>query len=157
MKKISATGSIPLAEFQTTSVRALIKKDDEILVEWFAPKNIAFLPGGTIELGENLHTALQRELAEELTGTELTIGRYLGEIGHRWKTPTGIESCLNHFFEVAASHPELLRAQERGREIRWVQLNPDQISNLQPPSLKRFILSKSNQADWKVLDSEISS
>ncbi|NDC39448.1 MAG: ADP-ribose pyrophosphatase, partial [Proteobacteria bacterium] len=48
--------------YRTTSVRAIIKDHQKLLVEWFAPKQIAFLPGGTVEAGENLQAALMREL-----------------------------------------------------------------------------------------------
>lgn len=84
-----------MADYRTTSARALIRRGDSILVEWFAPKSICFLPGGTVDKEESLSTTLERELSEELKGSSFTVGRYLGKIGHRWDNDKGSDSCLN--------------------------------------------------------------
>ncbi|AUC25313.1 NUDIX hydrolase [Streptococcus uberis] len=51
-------------------------QDQVILVQ--APNGAWFLPGGEIENGENHHTALERELKEEL-GFKADLGNYLGQ------------------------------------------------------------------------------
>lgn len=53
-----------------------LQKERIILVQ--APNGAWFLPGGEIEAGENHHTALERELIEEL-GFTATIGDYYGQ------------------------------------------------------------------------------
>jgi len=44
------------------SVRAIIRRGDKVLVEWLESREIAFLPGGTVEGDEDLLDALRREL-----------------------------------------------------------------------------------------------
>lgn len=51
-------------------------KQNIILVQ--APNGAWFLPGGEIEEGENHHSALERELLEEL-GFTAQLGRYYGQ------------------------------------------------------------------------------
>ena len=141
-------------KYRTTSVRALIIHDGRVLAEWFAPKNIAFLPGGTVEAEEDLEATLVRELHEELEGASVRLGRYLGEIGHRWKTSDGIDSCLNHYYEVFASEPEKLRAREMGRKIVWLPITVEGLVALQPPSLRGVVLGDLKDTPWKMVDSE---
>ena len=89
--------------YNSTSVRAIILRADRILVEWLESKGVAFLPGGTVEQGEELLEALKRELSEEIEGADFTVGRYRGTIGHSWTESNGSNSCLNHFYEVKLS------------------------------------------------------
>lgn len=152
---LSVVSECPMDSYRTTSARAVIRNGDNVLVEWLASKNFAFLPGGTVEANEKLDAALQRELAEELDGAEFTISRYLGEIGHRWKTASGIDSCLNHFFEVAAFGSEKLQAKEMGREIRWLPVTTSGLALLKPPILRDLLLKDLGSLPWKVVDSEV--
>lgn len=143
-----------MTKYRTTSVRALIRNGGSLLVEWFAPKSIAFLPGGTVEAEEDLEAALVRELHEELEGSSLRLGRYLGEIGHRWKTSNGVDSCLNHYYEVFASEPEKLRAREMERKMIWLPITGEGLVALQPPSMRGVVLGDLKGAPWKMVDSE---
>lgn len=142
-----------MSDYRTTSVRALIRRGDSILVEWFAPKNICFLPGGTIEVEESLNSALERELSEELQGSCFTVGRYLGKIGHRWDTEKGRDSCLNHFFEVSASNPGGISSNEEARTMRWIDLKSGDLSSLQPPRLKQLLFELPWDFEWDFSDS----
>lgn len=142
-----------MAEYRTTSARALIRRGDSILVEWFAPKNICFLPGGTSDPEEPLKTALERELSEELQGSCFTVGRYLGKIGHSWDTDKGRDSCLNHFFEVSASNPGGIFSNEEGRTMRWIDLKSDDLSLLQPPRLRQLLSEMPWDFEWDFVDS----
>jgi 8-oxo-dGTP pyrophosphatase MutT (NUDIX family) len=124
-----------------------------LLVEWFAPKQIAFLPGGTDEAGEDLMATLVRELSEELAGSVLEVGRYRGEIGHRWQTGDGEDSCRNHFFEVVSDAAKLV-ANEPGRTMMWLELTSAGLADLQPPSLRGFLLSDGASQPWRCVDDE---
>ena len=137
------------------SVRAVIRKDSLVLIEWFAPKSISFLPGGALEAGEDLKIALCRELAEELTDARFTVIKYLGRIGHTWRTSDGLASCLSHFFETDLIEDPVVTAREQGREIRWLDLNSSELGSLQPPSLRNCLLQgHSSGKEWNILDSE---
>jgi 8-oxo-dGTP diphosphatase len=134
-------------------------RGDTILVEWFAPKSISFLPGGRVEEGEDLRTTLVRELAEEIEGGEFEVLQYLGKIGHRWRTKDRVDSCLNHYFRVQEKGAlnATLSAREKGRAIKWLPLNSPESTTLTPPTLHGLIqnlrLNKTVVA-WDIVDDE---
>ncbi len=66
-----------IQKVQHTIVRAVIIKDDHLLVCIGKNKKYVFLPGGHLEPGESLEYALERELQEELS-MRLKVGRFLG-------------------------------------------------------------------------------
>jgi len=142
-----------MSEYRTTSVRAIIRRENQVLIEWFKPKGISFLPGGTMEAGESLTEALSRELTEELEGVTASIGRYRGSIGHYWAIEEGEDSCLNHFFEVSISSDTQVRSGEASREFRWLDLNSKDAHTLKPPSLRRLLLE--SDEEWNFVDSEL--
>lgn len=141
------------SSYNSTSVRAIILHADKILVEWLESKGIAFLPGGTVERGEDLLEALNRELREEIKGADFTIGRYRGTIGHSWRKPNGSNSCLNHFYEVELSPRSNPTARESGRYLQWITLSDPVAQHLQPPSL-RALLTEANERLWDEFDTE---
>jgi len=141
------------SSYNSTSVRAIILRADEILVEWLESKGIAFLPGGTVEHGEELSEALKRELREEIEGADFTVGRYRGIIGHSWAESNGSNSCLNHFYEVQLSPQSTPTAREAGRCLRWISLSDPVAQHLQPPSL-RVRITESGDELWDEFDTE---
>jgi 8-oxo-dGTP pyrophosphatase MutT (NUDIX family) len=147
-------------QYDSTSVRAVVRQDDRVLVEWFAPLGIYFLPGGTVEGDETLPEALLRELREELSKGDWNVGRYLGKIGHRWRKSDGsCASCLNHFYEVALIDPRLaslITAKEKDRSIVWLSLRCPAVDQLQPPSLASLLLVPNlhPSGGWNVVDDD---
>lgn len=141
------------SSYNSTSVRAIILRADKILVEWLESKGIAFLPGGTVEQGEDLLEALNRELREEIEGADFMVGRYRGSIGHSWREPNGSNSCLNHFYEGGLSPQSNPRARESGRCLKWISLSDPEVQYLQPPSLK-VLLTEANEGLWDEYDAE---
>ena len=147
--------------YESTSVRAVIIQEGQLLVEWFAPLAISFLPGGTAEAGENLLATLTRELTEEITPDSLNIGSYVGQIGHIWRKSNGTTgSCLNHFFEARFGSPvpfEEVQSRETGRILKWLPLAGGDFSSLQPPSLKNHILERlnGNLEEWNTIDNSV--
>jgi ADP-ribose pyrophosphatase YjhB (NUDIX family) len=146
-------------QYDSTSVRAVIFNEGSLLVEWCPKLSIYFSVGGTTETPETLEATLERELIEEISAIDFTIGKYLGKIGHFWAKKDGtIGSCLNHFFEVhltKSQDPSLVMAKESGRSIEWLDLKSSGASMLQPPSLKSLLLQSHDREKsniWDVID-----
>ena len=53
----------------TLRVRALIVREEHLLLCRLSSRPVAFLPGGRVEAGETLEAAMRRELIEE-TGVD---------------------------------------------------------------------------------------
>jgi ADP-ribose pyrophosphatase YjhB (NUDIX family) len=82
------------------SVRALIILDDRLLLQRMRhPGSYWFFPGGEVELGEQLETALRRELAEETT---IAVRRmvYRFTANNRFERDGRRFHFIEHYFEV---------------------------------------------------------
>lgn len=66
------------------AARAIVMKDDKIALLYVNAMDFYKLPGGGIEAGEDLESALRREVLEE-SGCEVEIIQELGEI-HEYRT-----------------------------------------------------------------------
>jgi len=84
-------------------VRAVILKNNKILVCWHKNKNYYFFPGGHIEFGERAEDALSRELKEEL---EILIEKlnFIGVVENIYKENGKPHHEINLVFEVKAKN-----------------------------------------------------
>ena len=101
--------------------RALIIKDNKILLAHKISEINTFLPGGHIELGEYAAEALRREISEEL-GLDVEVGKFVGIVEHKYtdKTCKYYEE-VNIIFEVHLSTSKI-DSNESELEFVWVDV-----------------------------------
>ena len=114
--------------------RAVIRKDDEILLAHRIGESNTFLPGGHIEPGEYAKDALRRELAEEL-GLDSEIGEFVGVLEHKFTDRHGTTyEEVNLIFE-ASIMVDIVTSVEGHLEFIWSSPNEFKTRDLLPSSL----------------------
>ncbi len=99
----------------------LFKEDEILLVQDMRPgQGHFFLPGGSVEPGESIPTALAREWDEEL-GWKIKVGGFFGCLENTWIHERTFDDQkvkiieVNYLFEVKAL-PENIAADPRSKE-----------------------------------------
>ncbi|WP_062981076.1 NUDIX domain-containing protein [Nocardia anaemiae] len=118
--------------------RAIIRDDGRLLVARERGKTWAFLPGGHVEPGERVESALIRELAEEL-GTAGRIIGFAGVIEHRYTNRGNAHHELNLIFEAELDGIPI--SQEDHLEFDWLPIDQIDTTDLRPSALKAVIVS----------------
>jgi len=113
--------------------RAVIHRDNNLLVVRQRGSSFFFLPGGHVEPGETPEAALVRELAEELD-TEATVTGHLGEVPYEYDDVQEV----NHVFTATITTPNPV-SQEPHIEFFWLPTADLAGSDLRPPALKSLI------------------
>ena len=85
--------------------RAVVVVADRVLLARADGAANTFLPGGHVEAGESIPSALRREVHEEL-GEECRIGDAAGVVEHRWHDGARDRFEVNHVF---VAHPGSLQ------------------------------------------------
>ncbi|HET6948594.1 MAG TPA: NUDIX domain-containing protein [bacterium] len=114
--------------------RGVVVRDRGLLIAHFQGADHTFLPGGHVEMGESVPSALRREFTEELR-IEVRIGRYLGAIEHGWTTEDTQHFEINHCFEVmvpSAWGTTPPASYARNLEFLWAPVHDLKAHNLQP-------------------------
>lgn len=128
-------------EHIVTSVVAVIVDEQErvLLTKRSIPpfQGMWVMPGGKIELGEPIATALQREVEEEV-GLAVEVGRLIDVFEH--VTP-GEENChyIILFYRCRPLHQELQHNPDEVLEACWVRR--DELGGYPMPEGTRTILS----------------
>lgn len=136
------TGRRFLKEHIVTSVVAVIVDDRDrvLLTRRSIPpfKNMWVMPGGKINLGEPIHSALQREVDEEV-GLEISVGDLVDVFEH--VTP-GEDAChyIILFYRCRPLHDRIVHNENEVSETVWAPLH--NIEEYQMPEGTRYILSK---------------
>ncbi len=127
--------------------RAVIVKDNQILLAREVGKNNTFLPGGHIEVGEGAKEALKREIKEEL-GLNSMIGNFLGALECSWPERSGDNAEINLIFKtflVSEDEEVNIQSQESHLEFLWAPISDIDSFNLLPEPLN--ILVKKDETD----------
>lgn len=128
--------------------RAVIVKNDRILIAHSIGASNTFLPGGHVQHGESMKIALVRELDEEL-GVHAEVDMYLGAVEHTWLDDAGVHHEINHCFSVdlPGLHADsTLESHEPHLEFFWVKLTELKGSNLEPAPLRSLLADLMNGA-----------
>jgi 8-oxo-dGTP pyrophosphatase MutT (NUDIX family) len=120
--------------------RAVIRRNDRVLVVRAEGQSHTFLPGGHVEDGEGLRDCLRRELWEEL-GVDARVGVYRGVVEHRWQRDGTPQYELNHCFavEAPALPDEAPPAEEGYLSFEWAPAAALGTVDLQPVPLRRLL------------------
>ena len=95
-----------------------------------------------MEAGEDLETALRRELIEE-AGAKVESLSYLGSLEHFWPDKSAINHELNHFFRAecptlnTSSTPKCV---DEGVELSRIPITSIETSRIKPAVIRKFIL-----------------
>lgn len=99
---------------QLLKVRGVLRHEDSILLCYNKAQHFYFLPGGSLELGENLPQCLIRELQEEC-GLQLSVGRFLGCLECHWQAGMTQYQEVNFVFQLYTQQipiPRILQSLE---------------------------------------------
>lgn len=124
-------------------VRAVIRRDEHLLLARQIGKSWSFLPGGHVEPGERVEPALVREIAEEL-GTEAKIASFVGIVEHGYVEDGVTHHELNLVFEIALA-TEDPTSQENHLEFHWLPLADLPDTDVRPTALKNALLATAGE------------
>lgn len=113
------------------SVRALVIQDEHILVQRLDHAgSIRWFPGGEVEFGESLETALRRELAEETTLRVKTI-TYRFTANNRFERDGSPFHFLEHYFEVTPEATDLDSIEDHF-DHEWISISETASIDIRP-------------------------
>ena len=117
--------------------RALIQRDDKILLAHQIGEPNTFLPGGHVDYGEYTDVALRRELKEEL-GVEAEIGELMGVQEYQFTEENGREHHeINFIYRAETSEP--IQSKESHLEFLWCPVEKITEKTLLPEALPELI------------------
>ncbi len=100
-----------------------------------------YLPGGHVDFGEGVETALVREIDEEM-GRKASVTRFLGGCDHSF-SQKGEQHCeVNLVFEMTVDGlvgGEDPSSEEDYIEFLWLDMNELESSNLEPATLRESL------------------
>ncbi|MEV4233945.1 NUDIX domain-containing protein [Nocardia sp. NPDC049737] len=124
--------------------RAVIRDGARILVARERGKSWVFLPGGHVEPGEPVESALIRELAEEL-GTASRIVGFAGVVEHGYNDRGTAHHEVNLIFDAELDGTPV--SQEDHLEFDWLPIDQIDRTDLRPAAVKT-VVARGTRAFW---------
>lgn len=119
-------------------VRALVVRDKCILVCRTSGRDYYFLPGGHVEFGETLKTALKREIYEEM-GAILTKAQFIGGIENMFDQD-GMKKHEISFVYLTDIDTTQVESKESHVSFHWFTIEQFINENIVPPALKDVVM-----------------
>lgn len=127
--------------------RAVIRKDDRLLLARQRTKSWSFLPGGHVEPGEPVETALARELAEEL-GADAKITGFVGVVEHGYIEDGATHHEINLVFRADLGDADPV-SQEDHLEFHWLPIGDLAAADVRPGGLKDALATAPESPFWQ--------
>lgn len=118
--------------------RALIIKNNQILLAKGKGLKRTFLPGGHIKIRESAKESLNRELQEEI-GIRVKVEKYLDAIEYSFGIGDNYQHEINHIFLVDLLDDKTIESKESHLEFLWVKVSELKKYNLEPKPLEKLI------------------
>lgn len=132
--------------------RAVILRENHVLLAHQKEADNTFLPGGHVEIGESAVSALKREIDEELH-LEAEVLEYLGAVEAGWEDGLFKHYEINHLFKVNINTTEIcnsVSSYEDHLEFFWSPIDELVKNNLLPYPLIPLIrrLAAGDNSVW---------
>lgn len=142
------------------TARAIVQVEQSLLVMREPRARHVFTPGGHILPGEAPHTALSRELNEELPAYRWDVSTYLGQISVGYRKGNGIHHIINHFFEASARGLTVdtpPRPSEGHLECLWAPIALLPLLGVEPCCLSQLLVPRLPHSNypWKIEESSL--
>lgn len=119
-------------------VRALIVRNNKVLLCQTKGRDYYFLPGGHIEFGENMRDALLREIREEMDVVVSNM-EFIGGIENLFTQDEKLIHEISFVYRVDVDRDDV-DAKENHIEFTWFSLDQIVDANIVPPAIKDAIL-----------------
>lgn len=119
-------------------VRAVILRNNRLLVCKHRGASWYFLPGGEVEFGESAIRALKREIKEELN-TSAKIGKFIGAAENSFRENNRRYQEINLVFAAVLSKISV-RSAEKHLRFEWLDRAALSRARLLPPAIKTSLL-----------------
>jgi 8-oxo-dGTP diphosphatase len=133
--------------------RALIKKDDKILLCRSITRDYYFFPGGHVELGEISSDALVREMREE-RGSNIKNLKFIGLIENIYKEKENTKYEINIVFDAEEENHEIETiTKEDHIEFEFMTIEEVKEADIRPVPLKEKIIEyiEKKEVFWKTI------
>ena len=135
--------------------RGICLRGNSILLTFEKQQNYYFLPGGHVESGESMTTALEREFMEEL-GIQVRCKDLIATFEHNWDNHGTLQHEINHVFYVELINGDGgLQSQVDHLSFSWLPITKLTTLRFLPAQLLQTILESISGATPPNLDSTL--